>query len=200
MLNPNSNTTNSDSSGMTPQLDRVSELANIGAGHAATALSQLVGREYWMTPPRALPSGAPLVGPCDEREGGWCSAIFFELEGELGGLVAVIVPRDGRDALVHRLLGEEASNLEDWCVESALMEVGNILVSHVATAIADTLGGRVLPGLPQLTLEDAGPAFEALVREHERSGDLRIESELRDRDGGLGGMVVLVPDRTQPES
>ena len=34
-----------------PQIDRLMELANIGAGHAAGAFSQLVGRTIWTEVP-----------------------------------------------------------------------------------------------------------------------------------------------------
>src|SRR3990172_2129642 len=46
-------------------IDRLSELLNIGAGHAASALALLLGRTFWMRVPRALRVGAdaaPLAG------------------------------------------------------------------------------------------------------------------------------------------
>jgi chemotaxis protein CheY-P-specific phosphatase CheC len=77
-----------------------------------------------------------------------------------------------------------------------LMEVGNILASHVASAIADTLGARLLPSIPVLALDGAGEQLSDLASHRESSGSLRIECELADKEGELGGLVVLIPDET----
>jgi len=79
--------------------------------------------------------------------------------------------------------------------ESALREVGNILVSHVVSSLADTLGVAVLPSIPILALDDAPTAFAALVALRAANGPvLRIETEIIDRDRELRGLLVFVPD------
>src|ERR1041384_7553493 len=54
--------------------DALREVANIGAGHAATALSQMTGRKIMISVPevsvRALEQVAELVGPPDSCLGG----------------------------------------------------------------------------------------------------------------------------------
>jgi chemotaxis protein CheC len=172
-------------------LDRQCELANIGAGHAATAFAQLAGRAVRMKPPRVAAIDAPL--PADPAAAS--SGVFFELEGCFDAFVGVIFDDTGRDALVRCMLGADANLKENWFVESALMEVANILVSHIASAIADTLGERLLPSLPQLAAQDAGAEFVRSIEARPQSGPLRIECELFDEIGVMGGLLVLVPDR-----
>jgi chemotaxis protein CheY-P-specific phosphatase CheC len=75
------------------------------------------------------------------------------------------------------------------------MELGNVLASHVASAIADTLGARLLPSIPMLSVHDAIPQLEALAATRPGAGQVWIESELLDGDGNLGGLVVMIPDR-----
>ena len=63
------------------ELDRLQELANIGAGHAATAFANLTGRTIWMEVPRVcrldtVPSPAFPAG-----DGAWSTGVFFEFEG-----------------------------------------------------------------------------------------------------------------------
>jgi chemotaxis protein CheC len=168
------------------EIDRLCELTNIGAGHAATAFSELAGRTIWMHVPHCVDE--PAAQAADD----WSSGVFFEVEGGIGGLVGLLFRSPMRESLVRRLLGEAAASPAE--VESALMEVGNILVSRVASAIADTLDARILPSVPTLVMDGAGRELEELARR--RSGDdpIRIDCELTDEDGEIGGLLVFFPE------
>lgn len=177
-------------------VDRVRELTSIGAGHAANALAQMCGRICAMRVPtvRLLPAErihAPYVA--GEAGGNEHMGVFFDLEGGPGGTVALIFPSDVRDRLVEILLGDKTATAEQ--AESALRELGNILVSHVASSIADTMGTVVLPSIPTLVMNDAGSALASILRP--RLGDqavMRIETEIADREREIRGLLVYVPD------
>jgi chemotaxis protein CheC len=185
------------------ELDRLSELANIGAGHAATAFSTLTGRPIWMDVPRVcdqwdedmrrVQGGEPSAhgnGPHDE----WSTGVFFEFEGYLNAVVGILFHAAASEAVVRRVVGIEEGELSAHCIESALMEVGNILASHVASAIADTVGQRLLPSIPTLAMNHAERELDALVRLREGEHRVRIECVLKDEAGELGGMLVLIPE------
>jgi chemotaxis protein CheC len=173
------------------KLDRLTELTSIGAGHAATAFSQLAGREIRTRVPRLSPARepAPLAVSGDED---WSTGVFFELEGCLGALVAILFQAPVLEELVRVVLGDAAEPPTAEAVEAVLMELGNILVSGVASAIADTLGQRLLPSIPMLAADHAGQELIALIER--RGGATRIECEFTDAIGELGGLLVLVPD------
>ncbi len=177
-------------------IDRLSELLNIGAGHAAGALAFLLGRTFWMRVPRALRLGADAARPegegtaRGELAGG--AAVLFEVEGSLGGIVALFLPSGSREALARRLVGADASARPEL-VESALREAGNVVVSHVCSAIADTLAARLVPSIPVLVLEDGEAGLGALAARRGRAW-LRIESEIVDAEGELRGLLVFLPD------
>lgn len=188
------------------EIDRLSELANIGAGHAAGAFAQLTGQTIKMAVPRVRLLGRSLESSSDEAEyrgsadpgdfdGGWNSGVIFEFEGCLNAVVAILFRRSMCDAVVRKLIGQSEGYLPHETVESALMEVGNVLASHVASAIADTLGARLLPSIPMLSLDFAFDQLEAIAQARSNAGELWIECELVDSEGKLGGLVVLVPDR-----
>ena len=178
------------------RIDRLSELLNIGAGHAAGALALLLGRTFWMRVPRALRVGADAAPPALEvgprREIASGAALLFEVDGSLGGIVALFLPDASLQALQSRLLGAEAETHPEL-VESALREAGNVVVSHVCSAIADTLGARLVPSIPVLVLEDGEAGLGALAARRGRAW-LRIESEIVDADGDLRGLLVFLPD------
>jgi chemotaxis protein CheC len=189
------------------ELDRVRELTNIGAGHAATAFAALVGRPCRMRVPtvrllRPDAAGSAFVASSRDDERGPLCGIFFEVEGGVGGILALLFPAPARDVLLRALAGESVSR---EAAESALREVGNILISHAVSAIADTLGTRVLPSIPVLAMDDAASALASLVALRGIGGGaLRIETEISDAEGEFRGLLVFVPDaaclaRPEPE-
>jgi len=177
-------------------VDRLGELASIGAGRAAGALATLLARPFEMRVPRArvLSAGhfdAAFAAKLGGDLGAWSGALF-EVRGGPGGVLAVLFPPASRDALLSALLGENAG-IEPQA-ESALREVGNIVASHALSAIGDLLGESMLPSLPQLELEGAPRELARIVAE--RAGEhpaLRIEVELCDRARELRGLLVWVP-------
>ncbi len=184
------------------ELDRLKELANIGAGHAATAFSNLTGRSIWMRAPRVckLEGERPLsatepqveeTGDCD-----WTMGVFFEFEGYLNALVGVLFHHSASEAVVRHVVGIADGELPPHCIESALMEVGNILASHVASAIADTVGQRLLPSIPTLAMNRAEEELRTLIGLRDGVHPIRIDCELMDEVGELGGLLVLVPEST----
>ncbi len=171
-------------------LDRMSELANIGAGHAAGAFSVLAQREIRMKVPRVVPiENTDSAGDVD-----WTTGVFFEFEGCLNAIVGILFHAPASEAVVRRVVGISEGELPPHCIESALMEVGNILASHVASAIADTLGERLLPSIPTLAMNFAEAELMTLVRHREGAHPIRIECELSDGAGDLGGLLVLIPE------
>lgn len=156
-----------------PVIDRLCELANIGAGHAAGALGQLLGCPIVMAAPR-LEAPRPEANP----DG---FAVCFDVQGEPGGTLAVLVPESEMDALLEALLGAPDVDRADQ-VESALIEVGNILVSHALSAVADTIGAAVIPSIPRAPREAAPDA-----------GRPCIETDLFDRDGRLRSTLLWIP-------
>lgn len=175
-------------------IDRLTELANIGAGHAAGAFAQLVGRTIWTEVPMLVQGEAPgTLGAPSAVSEDWCTGVFFEFDGCVDALVGILFHGPSSEILVRRIVGIDSGELAPTLIESALMEVGNILASHVASAIADTLRARLLPSIPSLAMEDAEGAFSDWVEERVGGDALRIESGLSDESGELRGKLILVP-------
>ena len=183
-------------------IDRVRELTSIGAGHAATAFARLVGRPCQMCVPavrllRAESAALPFVVNVrdDERQG--MTGIFFEIEGGLGGIVAILFSAASRDQLVEQLTGIPTLQSSPAVSQSALREFGNILVSHVVSPMADALGVAILPSIPVLAMEDALEVLGSLIGLRQKGKPaLRIETEISDRHREFQSLLVFVPDST----
>ncbi len=172
------------------ELDRLSELVSIGAGHAASAFAMLTGRTVWMGVPKVIERSSPAAG---DPSRDFMTGVFFEFEGCVEAAVGILFHAPASEAVVRRVVGMDEGELSPHVIESALMEVGNILASHVASAIADTLRQRLLPSIPTLAMNAAGTEFERFVALREGPHPVRIESSLIDESGELGGLLVMIP-------
>lgn len=167
-------------------LDRLRELSHIGASWAANALARLANR--------TILTRVPVVyGPERfRRRGEWETGVFCDIDGDLRGVIAVFLSRGTREVVVDLLCGEPDPPRE--IAASALSEFGNILVSQTASAIANTLGGRIVPSLPELVLSEAESALLArLSPRHRPPPPMYIESELFDRQGRFRALHVVLP-------
>lgn len=167
------------------QIDRWSEFSNIGAGHAAGALGQLVGEPIRMQVPQVIHRGGREAAlPVEPAVG-----IVFGVEGGIGGHFAVFLSHEATGPLLRALLGDEVS-LSSEDASSAFAEVGNVMASHALSAIADLLGTKVLPSVPELDLDAPGPHFAERFGTHTP----RIENLLIDAAGSVLGALVWLPE------
>ncbi|HUX33403.1 MAG TPA: chemotaxis protein CheC, partial [Gemmatimonadaceae bacterium] len=137
------------------QLDALREVANIGAGHAATALSQMVGGTIMISVPRIniqrLEDVAPLVGDPEEP----VAAVLLHILGDLSGRTLLVFPKSAAlqlaELMLHRPSGSsvELGELE----QSAIKEAGNILSSAYMNALSEFMGMLLLPSPPALAID-----------------------------------------------
>ncbi len=178
------------------EIDRLAALANIGAESAADAYSKLVGEPIRSLDSIILEAGCePDSEPAVQETTDWSTGVFFEFSGCLDAIVGILVPDRSAAVLLDRIVGDESGERAPAVIESALMEVGNMLASHVASAIADDLGSRLLPSIPSLAIEAAEQAFRMLIEAQTDRESVRIESALVDEAGRVRGRLVLVPTR-----
>jgi chemotaxis protein CheC len=182
------------------QLDAIREVANIGAGHAATALSGMTNRKIMITVPRVfirpLEEACDLVGTPDSV----VAAVLMHMMGDLTGRAMVLFPRRAAhtlcDLLFRRPLGDtvELGEME----QSGLKETGNILASAYMNALSDFMGMMLVPSVPSLVIDLSGAVLTSaqLNFGNERDYAFCVETSFR-VDGApdpLGGHFLLLPD------
>ena len=102
------------------QVDALREVANIGAGHAATALSQMVGETIMISVPTInvsrLEDIPPQVAAPDEP----VAAVLMHMLGDLTGRTLLVFPRRTAVRLASRLLNqaqnESLSAMGQWAI------------------------------------------------------------------------------------
>ncbi len=180
-------------------IDRLRELAQVGAERAASAFGYFVGHDFETGAPVVRGSDASPSSEAGEAAraapGGWGAGVFFEVEGDFRGHLAVLFSASSCDDMQRILLGKQAEPHTEAAVESVLREVGNLLASHALSAVADRLGARALASIPILVLDKPAVALESLLGGTDRvPGRMHAQSEICDREGELWSLLVLVPE------
>jgi chemotaxis protein CheC len=173
------------------QLDALRELANIASGTAATALSQMLGREVELNVPRAL--ALPLADAVDAAGApdDVITGIVLQLEGDLDALVLLLVPTDDSAVLCQLLGVEPGSEVGD----SALSEIGNILGTSYLNALAAMTGLAMMPSPPHLATDLLGAIVASVLAQAAGADDivLVLDSELYVADQPCSLSFMLLP-------
>ena len=179
------------------QSDAIQELGNIGAAHAATTLSQMLGSTVEMSVPAIKAIDIAQLGSYMGEES--AAMVAFELQGEIphGGFVIFYISKESAIRLTNTMLGmtdmDRAMNEMD---ESALIEVGNIMVSAFLDATAELLGFIMLPSPPALSLDMAHAAMASLVAQMGDDVDevLLFSTELVCEEHKIDSDIIMLPE------
>ncbi len=180
------------------QLDALREIGNVGAGNAATALSQILNKRIDMTVPQisVLPLGEvpEVVGGADAMVAG----VYLRVYGPAPSSILFLLPRDSAFYLVDMLMGRaHGSTVQlNEMDESALMEIGNILSGAYLNALSHFTKLTLLPSIPALAMDMAGAILSVILIQLGQVGDhaLVIETEFSSDNDGVKGHFFLIPD------
>jgi chemotaxis protein CheC len=177
------------------QLDALRELANIASGTAATALSQMLGREVELSVPRALALPLPdAVDACGDPESS-AAGVVFPLEGDLEGLMLLLIPAEHAARLCAMLGVEAGTEVGD----SALREIGNIVGTSYLNGLSAMTGLELYPSPPLLKNDMLAAIVSSLLAETAGPDDLALvlDSELDVQGEPCSISFLLLPTSGQ---
>lgn len=183
----------------TVQADAIQELGNIGAAHAATTLSQMLGSSVEMSVPAIKAIDISELGKYMGEES--AALVAFELQGDIphGGYIVFYISRESAIRLTNTMLGlTEMNRPMNEMDESALLEVGNIMVSAFLDATAELLGFVMLPSPPALTVDMAHAAMSSLVAQMGEEVDevLLFSTELVCEEHKIDSDIIMMPENS----
>ncbi len=178
------------------QLDALKEVGNIGAGHAATALSQILLERVQMTVPHV--SIMPL-SQVDQVLGGpeqVVSGIFMRVFGNAPGKIVFLFSEDEALSLADSVIRNNLGQTDTDFRESALKEIANIMTGAYLYALTRLTGFNILPSVPALATDMAGAIINTALLDLGTVGDfaLLIETQFSLTTRKINGHFFLVPD------
>jgi chemotaxis protein CheC len=173
------------------ELSAIQEIANIGTGNAATALSQLVMRPVDIGVPRAelvpLQDAADAIGPAEQE----VMAVLTPVRGDLEANMLLAFPAEAAEAL-GALFGVDVST--DMGA-SMLQEVGNILTGSYTTAISGMTGMNLEPSPPLVAHDMLASVVDGVLAMSVVESDtvLFLQTAIHVEGTAVGFAFLLVP-------
>ncbi|PLX98308.1 MAG: CheY-P-specific phosphatase CheC [Desulfuromonas sp.] len=186
-------------------LDALREISNVGMGHAATALSQMVGETIYLHVPRVTVADIvevpDLMGGPEQVVVG----ITLQVRGDACGNILLVFPMESAKRMVSRLLGQApVDGVFDEIGISTIKEVGNILASAYLGAMGSLLNLSLIPSIPLFANDMAGSIIDFLLIELSEEGNQALMIETEFHGNGLEEQIIrghffLMPDPTSLE-
>ena len=159
-------------------IDALCELGSIGAGNAATALSNMLSDTVRISVPSVILLGYSdiinMVGdPEDTRV-----TVMIRFDGDVQGVVLFVIgcdeARDIADLLIENISGEcsaaDTSAISDMQL-SAIKETGNIVGSSYLGAVSAMTGFNINISVPQAAVDMVGASMSAAMSEFSAGND-----------------------------
>ncbi len=179
------------------QLDVLREVGNIGAGHAATALSKLICKEIDMKVPHVrildFDEIADFVGGPETV----VVTVYLRIMGDVKGNMFFMLSEGSAKRLVQRLLSHEQTDEGFSEMEmSALNEIGNILIGSYLASLGDFTQLNMHPSVPSLAIDMAGAILSYGLIELSQTSDfaLAIDTAFWEGNEEMEGHFFFLPE------
>jgi len=154
-------------------IDVLKEIGNIGAGNAATSLSQMLSKRIDMNVPEvSLLNYNDVINSIGGAEN-VVVGILVSFNGDIEGVILFLLKKEFVHLILNSLMGTELNNFEEISEMelSALSEIGNIMVSSYVNSIS-TLTNMVIDiTVPSLNIDMSGALLDAVTAEFAEAAD-----------------------------
>jgi chemotaxis protein CheC len=181
------------------QLDAMREIANIGAGHAATALSQMTNRVIMIDVPEVSIIRLEDVGTVTGEADDVVAAVMMKVLGDVTGRTVQIFPGASAVKLIAIMTGEDEPEFPGGFTEehqATLKEIGNIIVGAYLNALSDFMGLLLIMSVPAIAIDMAGAIMTTsyLNFGEEQDHVLCVNTGMIMGDERIRGHFLLIPD------
>ena len=173
----------------------LTELGNIGAGNAATAMSVMLESKLTISTPQVdlyeFNELEEILGFAEDTVVGVLSLI----EGDMQSMLLFVLGVEDAEQLVKTLLNQEV----DWHSEmgiSAIKEVANILIGSYVASLEMLSGLNLRYAVPQICIDMAGSILSVPCIEFGKVSDkaLLINSQFKVGQKEINGYIMMVSE------
>lgn len=179
---------------LTPiQMDALREVGNIGAGNAATALSQLLNKKIDMSVP------AINVVPFDEIFAGIGGeeivyGVLVRVLGDTPGNILFVFEKETAVNIIELLIGVKEDSVSEMG-NSVISEIGNIISASYMNAIAKFTNLTIIPSVPAVAYDMLGAILSTTFIESGQFDEyvLDVETQFLQDNSKISGHFYYIP-------
>jgi len=182
------------------QLDALQETDNIGCSHAATAVSQMVNEEVEITVPNIFVQKIPELQQSLRKISGEENklvGVYLELTDQFLGSILFLFPYRSAlvlsDLLMYQPVGT-STELNEMS-QSAITEVGNVVVSAYTNALSSFLGTSIMLSPPHYSEQVPDMFLDEITMAigKETSHALIFDTKFKGKKNQFTSYFVLLP-------
>lgn len=156
------NTGNTNHSKESLDIAILSELSSIGAGHAATSLSDILQQQVFITVPRIHDAPAHFLPKIFGLHEMPTTALYIRLgAGPECDILVMLEAEEARKVAAMMTMVPSVADLDPVLEASAVEELANIIVGSFLSAISDFISMKLVPAPPVRIVD----AFDAILDE-----------------------------------
>jgi chemotaxis protein CheC len=172
------------------------EIGTMGAGHATTALSEIVHEQIEVEVPRLHTAPPHLVPKIYGRHERPTTVIYMQLKGDLDGDIMLAFDADEAKQIAAMMTMTPNQDEVDPALEkSAMEELGSIMICSFVSAIADFAEIQLIPTPPQLVTDTFDAIIDGFLAKQALVCDIALmfDATFRRTHSKAGGTIILFP-------
>ncbi|MDD6428143.1 chemotaxis protein CheC [Candidatus Weimeria sp. HCP3S3_B5] len=177
--------------------DVLSEIGNIGAGNATTAVANMLNVKINMSVPHVELTPVEKIVSAIGSEDEVVVGIMLGVEADITGSMMFLMDMPSAHHLVNRLMMRPANYDADFDEMdlSAIKEIGNIIAGAYLSALSGLTNLKITPTVPYVAIDMAGAILSVPAIQFGMVGDnaLMIKTEMGD-DLDISGYYILMPE------
>lgn len=180
------------------EIDVIREIGSIGTGNAATALSGVLSKPIEMTMPEVQIMD---YNEAIDKMGGpetIVVGVMVRLSGEINGMMLYIQKLDFINLVLESILTKTISSYDELgeLETSALIEIGNIMISSYMTAISSLAGISIDLSVPDMNVNMLGGILSVPMVEYGYETDkiMSINGRFTCDSKEVYSNLLLLPD------
>jgi chemotaxis protein CheC len=180
------------------QLDALKEVANIGAGHAATALSHLVDSKILITVPKLdfvrIEEIPAIIGKPEDLT----AVIYTHMMGDITGGIFFILPRESALLMIDLLKGCSfgTTRIVSGLDEEVLKQAGGLLAKAYLNALARFTKLTLVSSPENFAFDMIGAVIDSVIAEIGLRAQhaVLVETEFIESENKVNGQLFFIPD------
>lgn len=180
------------------QLDALKEVGNIGAAHAATALSQILNKTIMIsvTQVKVMPIEqiVEVVGGGEVET----TVVGMRILGDVIGVIVLALRKEDAASFLNTLQNKGSTldiQLKEF-EQAALKEAGSILSAAYLKAIGNLLNFSLIPSTAKVISGKMNDILQEILKELARRVEIAfcIETEFVESASKINGHFLLIPE------
>lgn len=174
------------------------ELGSIGAGHAATSLSDVLQENVSISVPRIHTVKPHLLPGFYDLHDRPTTAIYLQLAEKYGmDILLTFEETEAKKIAAMMNMCGSVEELDPAMETSALQELGNILIGSFLTSISDFIGITLLPTTPQTATDGFDAILDNFLIKQSMVSENALIFETRFMRNGADAKCILIIFPTQ---